>query len=71
MNWIRRTCIELAGLFVEDGSFALAIGLWVLAGIFLLPRFLPAGWKGPAFFAGVLGILLENVHRTARRSEKP
>lgn len=71
MNWIRRAWLELIGLFVEDGSFALAIVLWVLAAIFLLPRFLPAGWKGPAFFAGVIGILLENVHRTARRIQKP
>jgi len=71
MNWIRRTCVELAGLFVEDGSFAIAIVLWILAAIFLMPEFLPARWRGPAFFAGVIGILIENVLRTARRIPKP
>ena len=70
MKWIRQAWVELVGLFVDDGSFALAVVLCVLAAIFLLPRFLPPHWKGPVFFAGIIAILFENVNRTARRIRK-
>ncbi|HSU62145.1 MAG TPA: hypothetical protein VLI55_22745 [Bryobacteraceae bacterium] len=70
MKWIRQAWVELIGLFVDDGSFAVSVVLWVLAAIFLFPKFLPPHWKGPALFAGVIAILFENVNRTARRIRK-
>ncbi len=70
MKWIRNAWFELVGLFVDDGSFAAAVILWVFAAIFLLPRILPAHWKGPVFFAGITGILVENVSRSAGNIRK-
>jgi hypothetical protein len=67
MNAMRSAWRELVGLFVEDWRFALAIALWILAGIFALPHLFPPVWCGPVFFLGVLGILVENVMRSSRR----
>lgn len=67
MSRLRGVALELWGLFVEDGSFAVAILLWVAVTVFLLPIFLPDRWRGPAAFAGVAAILIENVLRTAKR----
>jgi hypothetical protein len=60
-------CRELLGLFVDDGSFAIALILWSAAAGFFLPR-LPvnAGWDGPILFLGYLLILAENLRRTAQ-----
>jgi hypothetical protein len=59
---------ELAGLFVDDGSLALAIlGVIAIAGIFstLLPDI---SWAaGAILLFGCLGVLLVNVTRAAQR----
>jgi hypothetical protein len=57
---------EFWGLFVEDGSLALAIVLWVAIAGLGLPR-LPIGadWDASILFAGLILILLENVRRAA------
>jgi hypothetical protein len=58
---------ELAGLFVDDGSLALAIlAVIALAGIFsiLMPD-LPLA-AGALLLFGCLGVLLLNVARAAR-----
>jgi hypothetical protein len=57
---------EFFGLFVEDGSFAIAIAAWVLLAIFVLPHMFPPAWCGPIFFCGVVCLLIENVIRTAQ-----
>lgn len=67
MSWLRQAVRELWGLFVEDGSFAIAILVWIAVAIFLLPAILPNAWRGPAAFAGLAAILIENVIRTAKR----
>jgi hypothetical protein len=67
MNAIRSAWRELVGLFIEDWRFALAVAVWVLVGIFALPHLLPAVWRGPVFFLGVVGILVENVMQNSRR----
>lgn len=67
MNWFRQAISELWGLFVEDGSFALAILIWIAVTVFILPRFVPGKWRGPVAFAGLAIILVENVLRTAKR----
>ncbi|HEX4227786.1 MAG TPA: hypothetical protein VHZ07_03890 [Bryobacteraceae bacterium] len=66
MNAIRSAWRELAGLFIEDWRFALAIAVWVVVGIFALPHLLAAVWRGPVFFLGVVAILVENVMRSPR-----
>lgn len=67
MRWVRQAWLELLGLFVDDGSFAAALIVWVLAAGFLLPLMLTPHWTGPVFFAGVAVILIENVRRSAGR----
>lgn len=62
---------EVYGLFVEDGSLAVAILLWIAIAAFLFPR-LPestAVWRAPVFFAGIVVLLLENVWRSARQKK--
>jgi hypothetical protein len=59
---------ELAGLFVDDGSLALAIlAIIVLAGIFsvLLPH--SPLVTGAILLFGCLGVLVANVAKAARR----
>ena len=70
MNWLRNVFVELWGLFVEDGSFAAAILLWIAIAVFLLPTVLPGNWTGPVTFFGLAAILVENVIRSARRLRK-
>jgi hypothetical protein len=58
---------ELAGLFVEDRAYALAIGLWVaLCAIALRTTGARGAAAGTMFAAGFCLILLANVVRTAR-----
>jgi hypothetical protein len=57
---------ELAGLFVDDGSLALAIlGIVALAAI--LAALASGLWAGAALLVGCLGVLLTNVISAAQR----
>ena len=58
---------ETYGLFVDDGSLALAILAWVavIAGLMQMPV-LSAGVTAGLLFAGLVAILIENVLRRAR-----
>ena len=68
MHWLKTILAEFFGLFVDDGSFALAIIIW-LGVIWLgLPRLnLPAVWNGVVLFAGLATILVESALRRASR----
>ena len=58
---------RLVGLFVDDGSLALAVVIWLfLAGLGV--RLWPAGggWLALLLALGLLAILAENVLRTGR-----
>jgi hypothetical protein len=59
----------IIGLFVEDGSLAVVILVWIAfwAVARLSTLTIPARWCGVIFFAGLALILLENVVRTTRR----
>jgi membrane protein implicated in regulation of membrane protease activity len=59
---------EVYGLFVEDGSYALVILLWLGAAAFVFPH-LPggSGWRAPVLFVGLIVLLVENVRRSARK----
>ena len=68
MNVIKTALEELYGLFVEDGSLAVAIIVWLCIVGFAFPHIAgPSAWKGPVFFVGMAIILVENVVRSARR----
>ena len=60
---------EVFGLFVEDGSYALAIGAWLLIAALVLPHVGAAAWRAPLLLVGLLLILCENVLRSARQGK--
>ncbi len=67
MQWLRTVVTEVFGLFVDDGSFAVAILVWLGVAWVLLPRIdVPAAAKGPILFAGLAAILIESAARRAR-----
>lgn len=67
MSWVKTIFRELIGLFVDDGSFAIAIVVWLGVAWFVLPR-LPIAHvvQAPILLTGLLTILTESVLRTAR-----
>lgn len=71
MRWIKSIVREIFGLFVDDGSFAIAILVWLGLAVAGVPRVAAgARWAGPALFAGLAAILIESVLRFARRRAK-
>jgi hypothetical protein len=68
MKAIMTALEEVYGLFVEDGSLAALILIWIAIAIFVFPHVSGSSvWRGPTFFAGLALMLLENVRRSARR----
>jgi hypothetical protein len=66
MNLIANIGKELFGLFVDDGSLALAILAWI--GVIAATKSwlgLDGPLAGGALFVGLVAILLENVFRRA------
>lgn len=64
---LRSILREVYGLFVDDGSLAAALLVWIVIAVAGLALF-PAGhWGGPVFFAGLAVVLAENVLRASRR----
>ena len=68
MNFLRSVLVELFGMFVDDGSLAIAVLVWVLiiAGLQRVSVLPPTG-PGILLFVGLTALLLENVLRRARR----
>jgi len=70
VRWLRTTLREVFGLFVDDGSLAIAILVWVGA-LWLLPAFgVLDRWKGLVLFAGLGLILMESALRYARKRSR-
>ncbi len=69
MSWIKSVVLEIAGLFVDDGSFALAILGWI--GLLWIFRHRPtcSSLGGPILFSGLAVILIESLIRFARRRQ--
>jgi hypothetical protein len=68
MNALSTALKELYGLFVEDGSYALGIVLWLLVVGVVFSQFPQLGfWRAVLLFAGLVFLLIENVLRTARK----
>ncbi|MGC1579238.1 MAG: hypothetical protein WA813_24485 [Beijerinckiaceae bacterium] len=67
MTWMKTALSELVSLFVEDGSLALAILIWLALAGLLVPRLDGLSlWQGAVLFAGLALILIENTWRRAR-----
>jgi hypothetical protein len=68
MRWIRTVADEIFGLFVDDGSFALAIIAWLLLVWLAVSRLgIGARWAAAGLFLGLAAILVESAARRARR----
>jgi hypothetical protein len=69
MRWYSAVLHEVLGLFVDDGSFALAILVWLAIARWAFPRFGFANrWGGVILFAGLGFIIVESATRFSRRS---
>lgn len=67
MQSLKKIFTELFGLFVENGSFALAILIWLGLAWLVVPHLaIPPILSGPILFAGLALILIENTTRTSR-----
>lgn len=68
---LRTIVTELWGLFVDDGSLALALIAWGTLAIWLLPLSgVARGGYAPILFLGCLSILLINVFVAARAKSR-
>lgn len=68
MQWIKNIFREVFGLFVDDGSFALAVLGWIGLVWFLCQRLHWAIPGGVVLFAGLGCVLIESVVRFSRQS---
>ena len=58
---------KVFGLFVDDGSLALSILVWIFAlHVVMLIVLMDQGGAAPVLFLGCIGILIENVLRVSR-----
>ncbi len=68
MPWIRTAAREVFALFVDDGSFAVAILACLGLAWLVLPRLPALGpWSGALLFAGLAGVLVASALRRAGR----
>ena len=68
MNAFKTVWGEFIGLFIDDGSLAVGILVWVGLAKFLFPHLSgSARWGAPLLFVGLAAILIENVLRRARK----
>jgi membrane protein implicated in regulation of membrane protease activity len=67
MRWIKPIVRELWGLFVDDGSFAASILLWLALALLLARLTTGAWWVGLLLFAGLAAILSHSALRFSRR----
>jgi hypothetical protein len=59
---------KVFGLFVDDGSLALSILVWIFALHVAARIFVDHAWAAPVLFLGCVGILIENVLRESRQA---
>ena len=67
MGWLRAVARELWGLFVDDGSFAASILVWVAIALVRARVAAGAWWVGVALFVGLAAVMVESAVRFARR----
>ncbi len=67
MNWVRSVVREVIGLFVDDGSFAVLIVLWI-ALVWGARHYLQGRMtSGTILFLGLALVLIESVIRFSKR----
>ncbi len=72
MNTLIGALKEIYGLFVENGSYAAAICVWLIFVAFVLPVIGVSHVVQPlVFVCGLVVILVENVIRSARNRPAP
>jgi hypothetical protein len=72
MKGLKTICREVLGLFVDDGSFAAAILVWLGVVWFISRRTEPGSvWNVAILSAGVVLILIESTVRFAKCKRKP
>ena len=65
MNALQRILLELWGLFVDDGSLALALLAWCgFCGLGLTRLPIAPEWDAAILFLGCVAVLIANVVRT-------
>jgi hypothetical protein len=70
MKWLKNILDEIFGLFVDDGSFALAILIWLALVRWATPHLnIPSRATGIILFAGLALILTESAARYSRRKQ--
>jgi hypothetical protein len=68
MAFLAAVLKELFGLFVDDGSLALALLAWVaLCALLAATGLAPPALLGPLLFVGLAVVMIENVLRRARK----
>jgi hypothetical protein len=68
MSSLKAIIAEIAGLFVDDGSLALSIVIWVGIVSLALPRLeIVRPWSGVILFVGLSVILVGSALRGTRR----
>ena len=68
MHAVTKIFREFISLFVDDGSLAAVVLVWIaICGLVLAKSEPAASWRGPTLFIGLGLILLENVLRYAKR----
>lgn len=69
MKLVMTAARELFGLFVDDGSLAVALVAWILV-LHAASRFWPSldPWGAAILLLGCVAILIENTLRAAKRS---
>lgn len=71
MSVLRTVLAELWGLFVDDGSLALALVAWSAVAVWLLPQApIAPAWRAPVLFLGCVAILIVNVLASAARKSR-
>ena len=70
MKWLKNILREIFGLFVDDGSFALAILIWIAVVRWATPHLnIPSRATGLILFAGLALILTESAARYSRHKQ--
>ena len=71
MNWLRSAWVELFGLFVDNGRFAIAILVWVALAWLTFPHLLPPGWDAIALAVGLIVILIVSTTVSPTKRSSP
>jgi len=68
MAWAKTMWDEFYGLFVDDGSLAVAVLAWLAVCWLILPRLgVTSLWHSALLFTGLVVILAESALRRARQ----